>query len=305
MRSARADRAPWSGDGAPRRAWHETLHFGRHFQLGTLLHGTQAPDVNGFTLMVDHPGRGADVVLVAPTTDATAIASPRYRDGTLHARIRVLQHGPTAVHLSPEGDQPLLFALPAEVERRESNGLLFLCWPDCWVAIAPCNAGLPRPDAERTRQRMVERRKVRGELVDTPRLPGAPDLVVLSAERAGPGAYGFVLEVGERGAFADFAAFRAAARERLDSMRLEPDRGRVQIAAQDGASLVVQLGVDVGEDVCTVAGEPAPGEVAAAFAGPLLRQDWGGGRLSVQLGGRRVWSTEVTVAGEVRGSSAD
>lgn len=282
MRAAKPDRAPWLGEGVPAPAYHETLHFGRHYQLGTLGRGTQAPDVNGFTLMVDDPERGCDVLLVAPTTDPTAIASPRYREGTLQPRIRVVQRAGTALHLAPEGAWPLLFALPEAVAREVVDGVLFLVWEDCKVAVVPCNVHLPRVDEALTAERNFVVKQERGEQVLQPRRPGAPRTVVLRADRAGPGAYGFVLEVGEREEFVDLAAFQLSVLERSRRRRCDAERGRLTWEAADGS--VIDLLLD----------DDHPAEASPrAFAGPVLQQDWGGGRLSVEFDGEPVWSKAV------------
>ena len=304
MHATKPDRAPWLSDDAPRPAFHETLHFGHRFQLGTLARGTQAPDVNGFTLMVDHPERGADVLLVAPTADATAIASPRYQDGALAPTIRVLQHGPTAIHLVGANDRPLLFALPAAVEREVHDGVAFLRWPGCWAAIVPVGASVPTPDAGHTRTRDVRRRKVRGTWVEEPRRPGAPASVVLVSEPTGRGAYGFVLEVGEVEQHGDFDSFRKEVVTRAGRLERDADTGRVAWELHDGSRLALRLGTDGAPESRTLDGDPLPRPSDAVFGGPILHQDRGSGRLTVQIDGEVAWSTAVDPDGVVSGSSA-
>jgi hypothetical protein len=189
--SGKPDGSPWNHLDAPEPRFYETHHFGKSFQFGTLLRGTQAPDVNGFKILVSHPKRGADTIMAAPVRDATLIASPRYTDGALAPNSAVGQHDALAVYLTQESDHPYRFLIPADAKMEQHGNATFVLCDQVTVALWPINCERFAEDPEATEAIQWSKRSS-GERVEL-----WPQSRILTANRKGPGVYGFAIEVDE------------------------------------------------------------------------------------------------------------
>ena len=228
--------AAWKDPHAAAPTFQETQYFGETFQFGTLVRGTQSPDINGFKILTYSAKRGADTIVAAPVNDPLKIGSPMYRDGLLAANSAVAQSGSVAIYLTEESDQPYLWLVPAYAELSEKNGVVFLRCERNTVAIWPLNLSSPKVDAERTETvRFSVKKPKKKPARKEPRWPGSR---VLAAARVGPGAYGFAIEIDE----GDPAAFIERA------SKIEPDvsglsaRGVVAFSGVGGRSVRLQWG---------------------------------------------------------------
>lgn len=175
----------WNHYETSKPQFRETLYFGSSFQLGTLWRGTQAPDINGFKLLVDHAGRGADAIVAAPCSDPARIGSPMYLEGILAPKSAIGQNRNLAVYLTKAAGQPYLFWVPADAGMEKiSDQLLILRFDESTIAIWPINLSLPQFDKRAT---LAARTSKKGK-------PRWPDVQVLRGNRIKDQAYGFAIE---------------------------------------------------------------------------------------------------------------
>lgn len=224
--------AQWNAPDLAAPVYRETLWLSDHAVLGTLARGTQAPDVNGFTLLTWSSKRGADTLVAAPCSDPTRLGSPMYQDGLLAGPSAVAQDGNTAIWLTAGNPQPWLFTCPTDARLEEAGAATAIVGERTVVALWPINLTAPRPDEDLTAR---AREAIPEAWRDAVR--------ILRADRRGPGHYGFAIEVLE-------AADDHARRRALDGIRdVAPDVSRLG----EGAVVVrfssgPHLGLHFGED---------------------------------------------------------
>jgi hypothetical protein len=187
--SGKPDGSPWNHLDAPEPRFYETQYFGKAFQFGTLLRGTEAPDVNGFKILVSHPKRGADTIMAAPVRDATLIASPRYTDHVLAPNSAVGQHGPLAIYLTQESEHPYRLLIPADAKTEQHGNATFVLCDQVTVALWPINCERFAEDREAT-EAIQWSKSSSGDRIEL-----WPHSRILTASRKGPGVYGFAIEV--------------------------------------------------------------------------------------------------------------
>jgi len=272
--------------------YRETHYFGERFQFGTLLRGTQNPDVNGFRLLADHPERGADELLAAPCRDPLKLGSPVYQADILAERSWVAQHGPMALALSEGGGRPWRFLVPQDAAVHRGAGHVRIETATVTVVLWPIAMSRPREDAAATER--VRFRERGGE-----REPRWPHCKVLVAEPADGELYGFAIEVAEGEQRARRAEGAADRRPETDELAV---RGAVAFTGVGGRRLRLQTGeprhaIHVWRDGVRVEREPA---AFRTLGGPVeLEQGWRAGSLRVRVGDERFACT-VSRAGEVR-----
>lgn len=277
----------WRRPHAKAPTYRETQYLGRTFQFGTLARGTQAPDINGFKILVDSATRGADTILAAPTSEPLKLGSPQYQKGLLAPHSTVGQNANFAIYLTAESDHPYLWLVPVDAKLVRRGGAWFLLCEKTTVAIWPMNLSAPVEDAKLTERIQVRvKKQKKGPDKREPRWVTSR---ILRADRKGPGVYGFAIEIddGDREAF-----LRKAVACRPETGELA-QRGAAAMTATSGRRLRVQWGRDLGAIKIWRDGRLRRWDAAEEMAsyhtrgGVLIEQAWQGGTLRVQAGGTR------------------
>ena len=289
----------WEHADDPTPKYRETQYFGRNFQFGTLVRGSQEPDINGFKILTYSRERGADTVIAGPVSDPLKLGSVQYQEGLIAPNSAVGQNGNMAIYLSQASDHPYLWLVPAAAIVQEQNGVTFVRCERTTLAIWPINSTVPRPDAELTERVRYEETKGRDGQVQ--RRDRWVHSQVLKATRQGDGPYGFAVEIDE-GQPDDFIAKATLLRPETEEI---PIRGAAALTAVSGRRVRLQWGntteaIKIWRDG-RLKDFASPEENVAyrTLDGPLIDQPWqGNGTLTVTAGGTRFTST-VTREGQV------
>lgn len=230
--SAKPDGTPWKNLDQVQPRFFETQYYSNHFQFGTLRQGTEAPDINGFKILVEHPSRGADTIMAAPCSDPLLLASPRYTDNVLAPHSAVGHYDQQAIYLTQESDHPYQLLIPsdAKVERQQD-----ITWIDCdkvTLAIWPLNCTSFEEDAKATAKIQFE------EKPDGTKTPRWINSRILTAKRIGPGAYGFALEIAD----SNREEFKNAALKIKPTTEELAVRGAVNFTGSSGKKMRLQWG---------------------------------------------------------------
>jgi hypothetical protein len=283
--AAKPDYQVWQGEwSTASHVYYETQYISPSFQLGTLLQGTQDPDVNGFKITAISSAHGAQTICSAPCSDPLKLGSPTYTSGILAPLSAVGQNGNMAIYLTAPSDKPYLWWLPADATTKGHGGLLTVRLEKAALAIWPINASIPALDPEAT---ATVQAKEDGD-------PRWPTLSVFRSQIVDPELhYGFAIEIVEapddRAAEAFFALAAKAAPE-LDEL---PIRAAVAFTAPgEGRRVRLQWGdkpaaIKVWKDGSPFNLVDAP----AAYRSPVIQQDWQGGTLSLKVGQHRFSSS--------------
>lgn len=294
--SAKPDGSPWNqpADTPPR--FFETQYYSRHFQFGTLRQGTQAPDINGFKILVEHAERGADTIMAAPVSDARLIASPRYSDGVLAPNSAVAQYGSLAIYLTQESDLPYRLLIPADAQVELLDHVTLIQTQKVSLALWPLNASHFEEDREATEHIQFEINR------DGERIAFWPNSRILSSRRQGPGTYGFAIEVCDE-AIADFKSRLSQAVIETEEL---PIRGAVNVTSTRGERMRLQWGnvghaIHVWQDGREILWDSPERQAAYhTLDASLVQQDWRAeGRLTVECGGHR-FECQVDPEGRVK-----
>ena len=292
--------AAWKTD-AEEPSFRETHYIGKTFQLGTLLHGSQEPDINGFKMLTYSSTRGADTTIAGPVSDPLKLGSVQYQKDLIAKRCAVAQSGNVAIYVTRDGSHPFLWLVPKDVRTEKRGDVTFLRYEKTTAAIWPIRATAPRADDELTELVQVKEKKVRkgkdkGKVERSPRWV---DSRVLRSEPRGDGLKGFTVEVDE----GDPKAFLAAAAK--IAPELDGNDG-VSFTGVGGRRARVRWGSPDAEIEVWRDGEKrdfsSPDEnVAYRTLGGhrLIEQSWqGDGTLRVEAGGKTFVCT-VTRDGKV------
>jgi hypothetical protein len=270
----------WKPGEATVPEYFETQFLGRTFQLGTCTSVSTGGlwNINAFTLVADHAGRGADMVYA---NTGTAVGHSWKRPGDQVAQYRQL-----ALWLRPARPaSPFQFQLPSTARTEVRDGVWFVQLERTWLAVRPMGLGpfraLSWADlAEPPKGKETERRLPREAATET----------IWAAETTGARYAGFALEVGEEPG-SSYVEFRDAVlrRGRLDAARLE--QGMARLTGVDGSTLELrhQAGTELpgvarnGVEVDWPTWRDPYG--AGSVGEPPLRQAWLGGELQVSAGG--------------------
>lgn len=284
--SAKPDHQAWQRDWTKASpAYYETQYLSRSFQFGTLLQGTQAPDVNGFKISVDSAKHGAQAVCAAPCGDPLKLGSPTYTGGILAPGSAVGQNGNVALYLTKPSDKPYLWWMPSDAVLEVRGGVLLARLEKCALAVWPINSTVPAVDQKATK---LVREKEDG-------LPRWPTLAALRSEiRDKTWHYGFAVEVVEAADDAAVRAFFTAAAKAAPETGELAERAAVSFTAPgSGRRIRLQWGdspsaVRVWKDgvLFDLVGKPA------AYRSSIIQQDWQGGALRLAVGDR-VWESAL------------
>lgn len=262
--------------------YRETHYIGKSFQFGTLLRGTQNPDVNGFTILADHSKRGADTILAAPCTDPLKLGSPQYQHGLLAPNCWVAQNGNTAFYLSAQSDQPFLFLVPKDATLRQTSDVSLLETEATTIAIWPINLENFKEDSELTT-------RVQWKVKKDKKTPLWTTSKVISAKRKSSGYYGFAIEIAE-GKSARQTLAQKASGQKPETDEL-PIRGAVAFTGVSGKRLRLQSGTNLNAIKIWRDGKLRDWntkEENASFrtisGGVQLQQDWRSGTLTATVG---------------------
>jgi len=273
--SAKPDYQVWQGDwknASP--AYYETQYISKSFQFGSLLQGTQDPDVNGFKMTTYSTQYGAQVICVAPCSDPLKIGSPTYTGGILAPGSAVGQNGNMAVYLTSPSDKPYLWWIPADAVLETRGEVLLVRLERNAIAIWPINVTLPVLDKQATS--LVQNKDEK-----TPRWP---TVMVLRSEIQNPDLhYGFAIEIvempDERSA-RDFFAAAAKASPETDELA---NRAAIAFTAPgSGRRVRLQWGdkpsaIRVWKDGVLLDLVERP----AVYRSSIINQDWQGGSLKL------------------------
>ncbi|MFW5882639.1 MAG: hypothetical protein ACOCVS_03300 [Planctomycetota bacterium] len=205
-------------DRAPK--YHETTWIAETCQMGSLLEGGQY-DVNGCKILIDD-GEGAAAYFIPSSQKKGNLCTNRSRDD------RFAQNGNLllCLHRPHKGMGAFNFLLPAAVEVEQAGDVTFLKFPQTWAAVRGINAsfsGLDKGRAGRFKSKSGG-------------LPGP----VLAGDATESGLCGYVIELGEEGIHADYAAFKQAvlAADGLDLSELA--QGKAGYTGATGSSVALQ-----------------------------------------------------------------
>lgn len=289
----------WEHSDDPQPKYRETHYFGRNFQFGTLVRGSQEPDVNGFKILAYSRERGADTIIAGPVRDPLKLGSVQYETGLIAPHGAVGQNGNMAIYLTAASDQPYLWLIPASATVQQRNGVTFVGCENTTLAIWPINLSAPRIDDELTTRVQFEERKERDGRVQ--RRERWPNSQVLKAVRQGEGVYGFAIEIDE-GRRDDFMAKAARLKPETDEV---PIRGAAALTAVSGRRVRLQCGDSIHAIKIWRDGRlkdfTSPEENVAyrTIDEQLIDQPWqGNGTLTVTAGGARFTCT-VSREGQV------
>lgn len=286
--------SPWDHLDEPAPRYLETVHYGENFMFGSLLRGTQSPDVNGFKILT-RSEEGADTIVAGPVSDPLKLGSPMYEDGLLAPNSAVAHHDNLAIYLTQESSQPYLLLVPADAEIQQNDGVTFVGCDRATLAIWPLNLEPPSRDDELTERVQFEQAR-NGET--RPRWTSSQ---VLRAERRGKGVYGFAIEVDE--------GDRKTFLERSSQVHPETDelavRGAAAITGVNGKRIRLQWGDTPHAIRCWFDGREqhwdSPERTAAyhTVGGNLVQQSWqGDGTLTVRTA-ERLFACTVDRNGQV------
>ena len=205
----------WLPGNYERPHYHETMAYGKTWQLGSLAQG-HAGDVNGFKLLLHDDKFGATYFI--PLTGR--VRNPAVGSA---GRDNVVQWLNAALWLNgQQGDVPFSFVLPRSAGIEKAGDALVVRTEKTWVALIPYN--LKMTDK-------IENLQVRR---DTHDIQG-----ILSAE-GGAGLSGFALEIGDADSHGSFDAFVRAVREKARVAKGE--NNRIVYTATDGRRLSMEHG---------------------------------------------------------------
>jgi hypothetical protein len=282
--------AAWQDPDLSRPVYRETQFFGKTFQFGTLVRGTQDPDINGFKILVYSKKRGADTLMAAPIHDPRKLGSPQYESGVLARHSAVGQNGNVAVYLTKQSDHPYLWLLPAEAEVRKTGNATFIECEKNTIAVWPINLSHPTTDADLTDRVQYKLKKPNKKSGKTEKAPLWPGSKVLKANRQNNGLYGFAIEIDE-GRSEDFV--KKAAKLAPETNELST-RSEVTMTAVSGRRVKLQWSDYIDNIRIWRNGElrdwDSPDENVAfrTLDGKLVHQPWqGNGTLRVTAGGRK------------------
>ena len=225
----------------------------------------------------------AETILAAPCSDPLKLGSPVYVEGLLAQPSWVAQNANLAIYLAKAGDHPWLFLVPKEAKVSERSGVTLVDTESVTLAIWPICLENPRENGELTET--VQFREKKGE-----KSPRWSNSKVLSAKGTGAAFSGFAIEIAEgveaRKRLVEQAPGLSPEREELDV------RGAIAFTGVGGKRLRLQTGDTLGAIQIWRDGklrdwsDPTEGASFHVRSGDLeIRQDWGSGQLSVEVGG--------------------
>ena len=289
----------WRHADDPRPKYRETQYFGRNFQFGTLVRGSQQPDINGFKILTYSRQRGADTIIAGPVSDPLRLGSVQYQEGLIAPHSAVGQNGNLAIYLTQSSDHPYLWLVPASATVEERNGVTFVGCENTTLAIWPINLSSPKVDPQLTARVQWEDKKHRDGRIE--RLEHWPDSQVLSATRSSDNVYGFAIEIDE-GPRDTFMAKAAALKPETDEIPLQ---GAAAMTGVSGRRVRLQWGATTDAIKIWRDGRrrdfnsPEENVAYRTLDGQLIEQFWqGDGTLTVTAGGASFWCT-VTREGQV------
>lgn len=295
MIAGKPEWAAWERPDAEQPSFRETQYFGRNFQFGTLVRGTQDPDINGFKILTYSRQRGADTIIAGPVSDPLKLGSVQYQKGLLAPNSAVGQNGNMAIYLTQQSDHPYLWLVPQEAKIQDKGGVTFISTENVTIAVWPINLSGLREDRQLT-ETVQYKVKKEGE-----REPRWVNSKVLKGTRRGDGAYGFAVEINDGNADA-FIKQASQLKPETDEV---PVRGAAAMTAVSGRRVRLQWGDTMSAIKIWRDGQlrdwdsPEENVSYRSLTGDLISQAWqGDGTLTVIAGGKRFSST-VTRDGKV------
>ncbi len=274
--------------------YFETQHFGRTFQMGSLVGGTTAGKtaVNGFKIVATDDKRGAIAIQGVPGPDPKFVGSAKYTDGKVGGENRVGQNGNVVVWLVQGGESPWVWVLPEGVGARTVDGVTFLACGKTWVALHPINTTELKVDDVLTKSLAAGKSDAHWK-----------EHLVLSAKGMGGKFCGVAVEVGEAPEFADFAAFKKVVAENAKVRAEKIAGGQAEFIGASGKRVSLRFATKPAETGVWRDGiahdwrEHAKHLYRAADDKPaVIEQAWLGGTLTVRAG-KGVFATTVSENG--------
>lgn len=263
----------------------ETMWYAKHAQLGSCVSKGAAGDVGNVKLLAD-----------AGAIDAQGRCDVQYvllnsgrKMNSKNAGDQVGQHGNLLVFLrratTAKGPAEIAFQLPAGVAPEIDGERWWIALERCWLCVHALNLAAPA-----------------GPVAQGGRKGGAGDPLWI-AKPQGEGFCGVAIEVGDAGAFADLAAFKAAVAAKGSCDRAALAEGRVQLVGSDGRRLAVTWNAE--NDLPRVERDGVARDWTREFdlyrptrgEGPISL-GWKQGALTVRAGGK-IFTQTVTAEGAV------
>ncbi len=200
-------------DEAP--VFYETLYFGRHFYLGSVVN-TGKPGGVPFKLLAENSNRGVDYFLANGSTQFH-----RYISG-----VQMSQNRNLLIWLQPNVAKPVFFQIPETVTPEFEQNIWFFPFEQTYIAVRPIN--LNQPVVVNLTQLPCNKRCSKyyqeSVLSSNPRNKSTPYV-------------GFALEVGEKNDYGDLETFKQAVQSKgqLDLSRLS--QGQIKLIGSSDRTL--------------------------------------------------------------------
>jgi hypothetical protein len=259
----------------------EINYFGKTFQLGSLIKGTQNRDINGFKMLFYSSKNGVNYFLSGPVKDPFYLGSPQYKEGILKGESRIAHYKNILIYLTKDSDIPFLWSFPDEVSIEKYNDILFLKGEKTWIAILPVGIEIKGIDEPLT-EKMKKNKKLE-------------KMVVISSNIISNKFYGFCMEVGEEDEYKDFSDFKNLI---IGKVKLVKDiqKGIVDYISPKGKRLKLIFENGSGKTEIWRDGEIFDYEnedfIYRSLDSDLIYQKWGEGKIRIKCGG---WEYECSI----------
>ena len=274
----------WSAKESPE--YWQTMFYGKTFQMGSIASRIPAGDVSPFKLGADNGKRGVDF-FYANTMPVIGQQGKNKGD-------QIGQHRNLLVWLRPADGKTFSFLAPGDASLQKEDGIWFWKMEKTWLALRPINLGDP------VTQAITKEIKKKKEPTQTVPDSNYADATTFNVASQGDSYIGFALEVGEGG---DYDSWKRAVKAKgaLDLSLL--NQGVAKLTGSDGQ--ILRVDHNKTDDLPLVHRDGIERKWADEIAvyapqngGTLVSQDWGGGTLRAQAGGR-VFTSSVTPDGKV------
>ena len=243
------------------------MYRSRDFQVGTQVEGGSY-DGNGGKIVLAHPERGCDYLLVTGKTNGNPCVGGN--DRIAQCRNALIWASHTAK------DWRVLFPADAVLEREK--GIVFLKFARGWAAVHPLRCTIGEPDAALIKPFLS---KSGGDSSGG----GKPVQTALPATAEPGGLSGFAIELADGLHFADYAAFKAAV---LAKAQAQVMGNRAEFAAASGARVTLTWDGQAKLPAVERDGKAHDWEKhRAMWQGGPATLGWKEGRLVVEAGGRK------------------
>jgi hypothetical protein len=274
----------WVPGGSAGPAYHETLYRSRGFQMGSQVEGGTA-DGNGGKIVLAHPQRGFDYVIVTTQTQGNPCVGGNDRIAQCRNAMLWLSAGRPGRDGAAQATAWRILIPPDTVVER-TNSVVFLRFAQAWAAVHPVGCAFGDVDDKGIRAYKGKGRRDD----DADPAPDATDPRILPATGQDRLLTGFAVEMGDELHFADYATFKATV---ADRSRAVDAGGQVSFVAASGAQVGMAWDGTSALPVVERDGRSHDWEQhralwqAGSTGGSPVSLGWKQGRLRVESGGYR------------------